>query len=312
VPAADSQTLEKLLNKVQPFNEYYQAELKKIIAENMHLFSEAEKIAVHRDLVSEDLSDIPGWMMAAGGAAAATPVGSALTWAQIQANKLAAEKIAAEKAAEQGSADALAAKEKNARITAQNTELERKWKIQNAKQIRAGGKALDKPKLKDLVPVPTVPSAYQASKLTPLQRMGASVSPGKFLKFGAKHPIKAAVGSTALGGLYWMYDLIAPFAKQLIGVNTGLNSIQAGLDAISKNSPKEDYYALFKYLTDNPTVYRNADPATRKRIDQIQVDFCNNYPREEGCEQRKKEICQDYEVTGPDGKVTSLPGCDLG
>jgi len=306
VPAADSQTLEKLLNKVQPFNEYYQAELKKIIAENMHLFSEAEKIAVHRDLVSEDLSDIPGWMMAAGGAAAAGPVASALTWAQVQANKLAAEKIAAEKAAEQGSADALAATEQNARLTAQYNDDLRKWR---AKSPATRG---DKPTLK-LVPVPTVSSATPpASKLTPLQRMGASVSPGKFLKFGAKHPIKAAVGSTALGGLYWMYDLIAPFAKQLIGVNTGLNSIQAGLDAVSKNSPKEAYYALFKYLTDNPTVYRNADPATRKRIDQIQVDFCNNFPREPGCEQRKKEICQDYEVTGPDGKVTSLPGCDLG
>ena len=306
VPAADSQTLEKLLNKVQPFNEYYQAELKKIIAENMHLFSEAEKIAVHRDLVSEDLSDIPGWMMAAGVPAATYAGGGALAWAQAQANQLAAEKIAAEKAAEQGPAAALAAKEENARITAQYNDDLRKWR---AKSPLTRG---DKPTLK-LVQVPTVSSATPpASKLTRFQRMGASMAPGKFLKFAAKHPVKAAVGSTALGGLYWMYDLIAPFAKQLIGVNTGLNSIQAGLDAISKNSPKEDYYALFKYLTDNPTVYRNADPATRKRIDQVQVDFCNNYPREEGCEQRKKEICKDYEVTGPDGKVTSLPGCNLG
>jgi hypothetical protein len=138
--------------------------------------------------------------------------------------------------------------------------------------------------------------------------MGASMAPGTLATLAAKHPIKAAIGA----GLYWMYDLIAPFAKQLIGVNTGLNSIQAGLDAVSKSSPKDDYYALFKYLTDNPTVYTNADAATRKAIDQKQLDFCNNFPREEGCEQRKKDICKDYEVTGPDGKVTSLPGCNLG
>jgi hypothetical protein len=312
VPAADSQSLEKLLNKAQPFNEYYQAELKKIIAENMHLFSEAEKIAVHRDLVSEDLSDIPGYQYALGTAGLGT-TGGALAWAQAQANKLAAEKIAAEKAAEQASADALAAKEKNARITAQNTEAMRKWKIHNGRQIRAGGKPLDLPELTDLVQVPTVPSAYPPSKLTRLQRMGARVSPGKLLEpLAKKHPIKAAIGGTVLGGLYWMYDLVAPLAKQAIGVKTGLETMQAGLDAISKNSPKEDYYALFKYLTDNPTAYTNADPATKKALDQKQLDFCNNFPREPDCEQRKKDICQDYEVTGPDGKVTSLPGCDLG
>lgn len=302
VPAADSQSLEKLLKQAQPFNEYYQAELKKIIAENMHLFSEAEKIAVHRDLVSEDLSDIPGWMMAAGGAAGTAAGGGALAWAQTQANKLAAEKIAAEKAAEKASADALAAKEQNARITVQNAEAERQWR---SKPPAARG---DRPVPKALVPVPPVPSAYPASKLTRLQRMGASMSPGTLATLAAKHPVKAAIGS----GLYWMYDLIAPFAKQLIGVNTGLNSIQAGLDAVSKNSPKEDYYALFKFLTDNPTAYTNADPATKKALDQKQLDFCNNFPREPDCEKRKLEICQDYEVTGPDGKVTSLPGCDLG
>jgi hypothetical protein len=302
VPAADSQSLEKLLNKARPFNEYYQAELKKIIAENMHLFSEAEKIAVHRDLVSEDLSDIPGWVMAAGVPGGVYAGGGALAWAQAQANKLAAEKIAAEKAAQQGPADALAATEQNARLTAQYNDDLRKWR---AKSPATRG---DKPTLK-LVQVPTVSSATPpASKLNRLQRMGASMAPGTLATLAAKHPIKAAIGA----GLYWMYDLIAPFAKQLIGVTTGLNSIQAGLDAVSKNSPKEDYYALFKYLTDNPTVYRNADPATRKRIDQAQLDFCNNFPREAGCEKRKREICQDYEVTGPDGKVTSLPGCDLG
>jgi len=301
VPAADSQSLEKLLNKAQPFNEYYQAELKKIIAENMHLFSEAEKIAVHRDLVSEDLSDIPNWVMAAGVPAGTAAGGGALAWAQAQANKLAAEKIAAEKAAQQGSADALAATEQNARLTAQYNADLRKWR---AKSPLTRG---DKPTLK-LVPVPPVSSAAPASKLTRFQRMGASMAPGTLATLAAKHPVKAAIGA----GLFWMYDLIAPFAKQLIGVNTGLNSIQAGLDAVSKNSPKEDYYALFKYLTDNPTAYTNADPATRKLIDQKQLDFCNNFPREPDCEQRKKEICKDYEVTGPDGKVTSLPGCDLG
>jgi hypothetical protein len=221
----------------------------------------------------------------------------ALLWAQKQANKQAAEK-----AAETAAANALAADQENARIIAQNTELERKWRMQNTKQIRAGGKPLDKPKLTDLVPVPAVAQGTPAN-LNILQRGAAKVAPTNLAKWAVAHPGWAGLGAAAIAGLSWMYNLVATPVSTAVGVKVGMDSIEAGLKSLAKTSPKSAYLELFKYLTDHPDEYKNADPATKKMIDQKQLDFCNNYPREEGCQARKKEICQDYN--------NELPGCKL-
>jgi len=101
-----------------------------------------------------------------------------------------------------------------------------------------------------------------------------------------------------------MYNLVATPVSQAVGVKAGLDTIQAGLKSLAKTSPKNDYLELFKYLVDHPDEYKNADDATKKMIDQKQLDFCNNYPNEEGCSERKQEICQDYN--------NELPGCKLG
>ena len=100
-----------------------------------------------------------------------------------------------------------------------------------------------------------------------------------------------------------MYNVVSPVVSTAVGVKTGLDSIESGLRAMSKTSPKDDYLALFKYLTDHPDEYAKADAATKKLIDQAQMDFCNNFPREEGCSARKQEICSDY--------GNKLPGCNL-
>jgi hypothetical protein len=298
-PAADKQSLEKLLNKAQ-FNEYYQAALKQIISENMHLFSEAEKMAVHRDLVSEDLSDYAAWLYPHKGSAVAAGLAGAgtgaLAWAQKQANKQAAEKAAGD-AAGQAAADALAAEQENARITAQNDADMRQWR-------RTGRAAGDpRPTPAALKPVPTIPRV-EPSELGAVRRAAAKVAPTSIAKWAAKHPGWAGLGAATISGLAWMYNLVATPVSQAVGVKAGLDSIQSGLKSLAKTSPKNDYLELFKYLTDHPDEYKNADDATKKMIDQKQLDFCNNYPDEEGCSERKKEICQDYN--------NELPGCKLG
>lgn len=313
-PAADKQSLETLLKKAQ-FNEYYRAALKQVISENMHLFSEAEKMAIRRDLVSEDWKDIPAWaygLGAAAGAGLTAAGGAGLTWAQKQANKLAGEK-AAEDAAAQAAADALAAEQENARITAQNTNIaaqndaaERAWEAKNQRRARVGKPALPKPEaipLNPLKPVPTIPRV-EPSELGGFRRGAAKLAPTNLAKLATKYP-KTALALGLLGpAVAWMWNLTTSTVGKVAGVKQGLDSVQAGLKALSDSSPKNDYIALFKYLADHPEEYNNADAATKKAIDQKQLDYCNNFPDDKGCAQRKKEICQDYN--------NELPGCKIG
>ena len=324
-PAADKQSLETLLKKAQ-FNEYYRAALKQVISENMHLFSEAEKMAIRRDLVSEDWKDIPAWGYGLG-AAAAGGVGAAatgaLTWAQKQANKLAGEK-AAEDAAAQAAADALAAEQENARITAQNNANELAVNQENARITRQNAEAERRwraspsatrgprptptdlkppPTPAALKPVPTIPRV-EPSELGGFRRGAAKVAPTNLAKLAVKYP-KTAIALGLLGpALAWMWNLTTSTVGKVAGVKQGLDSVQSGLRALSNTSPKNDYIALFKYLSDNPDEYKKADAATRKRLDQAQLDYCNNYPDDPGCPKRKKEICQDYN--------DELPGCKIG
>jgi len=297
-PAADKQSLETLLKKAQ-FNEYYHAALKQVISENMHLFSEAEKMAIHRDLVSEDWKDIPAWGYGLG-AAAAGSVGAAatgaLTWAQKQANKLAGEK-AAEDAAAQAAADALAAEQENARITAQNDAAERQWRRQPPATRGP------RPTPAALKPVPTIPR-IEPSELGAFRRGAAKVAPSNLAKLAVKYP-KTAIAVGVVGpALAWMYNLLTSTVGKVAGVKQSLDSIQDGLNSLATNSPKNDYIALFKYLSDHPDEYKNADDATKKIIDQKQLDYCNNFPDDPGCEKRKKDICQKYD--------NDLPGCKIG
>jgi hypothetical protein len=279
-PAADKQSLETLLKKAQ-FNEYYQAALKQIISENIHLFSEAEKIAIHRDLVSEDLSDYATWLYPYKGSAMAGAAGvvgtGALAWAQKQANKQAAEKAAA------------AAAEAEARA-AYDAEVAARPRL-----LGADGRPIP--------PAPFEPPPTAPSELGAFRRAAAKVAPTSIAKWAAKHPGWAGLGAATISVLAWMYNLVSPTVSTAVGVKAGLDSIQSGLKSLATNSPKDEYLKLFKYLVDHPDEYKNADAATKKMIDQKQLDFCLNYPHEEGCTQRKQEICQDYN--------DELPGCKL-
>jgi hypothetical protein len=251
----------------------------------MQLFSESEKIYIHRDLLSEDWTDWATWLAPHKGSLAAGAAGVAGTgavgFAQRQANKQAAEKAAAEAA----EAEARAA-----------------YDAEVAARPRLLG-----PDGRPIPPAPFEPPPTAPSKLGPVSRAAAKLAPTELIKSVIKKPGEASLLALGGYGLYkalkWMYDVVSPVASQVVGVKAGLDSIESGLRAISKTSKKDDYLALFKYLTDHPEVYKNADAATRKLIDQAQLDFCNNFPREEGCELRKQEICSDY--------GNKLPGCNL-
>jgi hypothetical protein len=319
--APDQQVDQKLLDLLDrayaQIDESTHIDMKRFVLQNMHLLSEAEQMAVRRDMLSEidipdwvNPSNWPVWAQIAGGAGAYKygpdivkkgynavtdnlPSGQARIEAEIEAAKKAAEATAA-----QTTAAIDAANQENARITTQNAEAERQWRTKSP--ATRGPRPTPKP----LVPVPEMPAAFTAPKRGPMNKGAAAI--GRW-KIANPKKVALAAAATGLGGMVlW---LTAAVKGTVAAVDAGMTAAD---DAVKAQATElENDLELFRQAARNTdeqlagTLLQNPEDYLRfaKRV----MRHCSKFPNTPDCQDRMDRLCADPVLTNLNGGP--LAGC---
>jgi hypothetical protein len=292
---ADREFLNLLDRAYDQIDESTQIDIKRFVLQNMHLLSEAEQMAVRRDMLSEiDWEAVaqlagagvvgglavkaPGWIKAGYNAATDKMTNQARKEAEIEAAKKAAETAAVKTTAEID-----AANKANARITAQyNLDL-RKW---NAK---SPANRPPKPTL-NLVPVPEMPAAYKEPRRGPINRLAAGTG-----RLGMAYPktAKLITGALALSGIAAAALLYYNITKETVIQTTNIagDAVQRELDKINlqkelfKRASQMTDPELAELLLNNPEKYL--------QWAQVEMEHCSGHPNEPICKTRMAKLCAD-------------------
>jgi hypothetical protein len=285
-----NQELFNLIDKAYAdISESDQMAMKRFVLQNMHLLSEAEQMAVRRDMLSEiDWTDAA---MIGGGVFGAPGV---LTW--IRNWFLARGQDWAKEASAEEIAQKIAEIEEENRITKiQNDNAERTWKTQNARQLRTGGKALDKPEPKALKELPKMP---KVPKQNWIQKVGSGI-----VKQAVKRPIIAAlVGAAgAAGGYTLMYTGAA-----VKGMDVVDNTIKEKM--VELKSAEEMFKEAAKMTDAHLAGLLTLDPGRLLEYFKVEMNYCSAFPDYPTCQERMKKICSDPGIKALNGGV-ALDGC---
>jgi hypothetical protein len=279
----------------------------------MHLLSEAEQMAVRRDMLNEIDWEYAAWL-GSGGALGAAPwaVDMFREWlvklGYDQAKTASAEEIIKKIAeiedenkiiAAQNAADELAVNQDNARITQQNADAERRWKARGRQGPR---------------PTPTDPKPLPTPKpLTVVPEMPKNVPkpPGflgrvatKALTKVARYPIIASIVGTA--GAAGVYSLI--YYKAATGaMDTADEKVK---EWVAKNRSRYEMFKEAAKMTDDWFAgLVQIDPGRLLRYFKIEMDYCSAFPDEPTCQKRMEKICADPGIRALNNGVP-LDGCD--
>jgi hypothetical protein len=315
-PQVDQELLNLLDKAYAQINESNHTAIKRFVLQNMHLLSEAEQMAVRRNMLSEiDIPDWvnpstwPVWAQAAGGLGAAkygpgavsgayNAVTDKLTkQARIEAEIEAAKK-AAETTATQTAAAIDAANQENARITAQNAEAERQWRTKSP--ATRGPRPTPKP----LVPVPEMPLTLKSPRRGPIDRSAAAIG-----RTGMKYPkisklIAAAVGLGSMGA--FLYGAVKGTEKTVTTAVDAANTVVQ-----SKATEVENQLDLFKraaQMTDEQlagTLLQT--PENYLKFANVVMDYCSGHPGTPKCQERMTLLCKDPVLKDLNGGP--LDGC---
>ena len=285
-----NQALFNLIDKAYAeISESDQMAMKRFVLQNMHMLSEAEQMAVRRDMLSEI-----DWTDAAilGGAAFGAP--GVLTW--IRNWFLARGQDWVKEASAEEIAQKIAEIEEENRLTKiQNDNAERAWKTENARQLRSGGKALDKPKptaLKELPKMPKVP------KQNWIQKVGSGI-----VKQAVKKPVIAAlVGAAGAAGLYTLMYTGAAVKGMDVVDNTTKEKMVALITA-------EEMFKVAAKMTDAHLAgLLTLDPGRLLEYFKVEMNYCSAFPDYPTCQERMKKICSDPGIQALNNDVP-LDGC---
>jgi hypothetical protein len=281
---------QKLLNLIDKayaeISESDQMVMKRFVLQNMHLLSEAEQMAVRRDMLNEiDLETAALLGTGAGVGAAPWAVELFREWlvkrGYAQAETASAEEII-KKIAE--------IEDENKKITAQyNLDL-RKW---NAK---SPANRPPRPTLK-LVPVPEMPKNVPK----PPGFLGRFAT--KVLTKAAKHPFISAITGTvaAAAGYSLLYAGAATTAA-----NTADDMVKA------KVAEFKSEYEMFKEAAKMTDAWfaglAKIDPGRLLQYFKIEMNYCSAFPDEPLCQGRMERICADPGIRALNNGVP-LDGC---
>ena len=318
--APEQQVDQELLNLLDKayaqINESNQTAIKRFVLQNMHLLSEAEQMAVRRDMLSEieipdwvNPANLPTWAQAALGGAGAmygpdmvkkgyNAVTNKLTnQARIEAEIEAAKK-AAETTATQTAAAIDAANQENSRITAQNAEAERQWR---SKPPHTRG---PRPTPKPLVPVPEMPLTLKSPRRGPIDRSSAAIG-----RWGMKNPktaklIAAAVGLVGMGT--FLYGAVKGTEKAVTTAADTANTVvqnkvaevENQLDLLKRAAQMTDEH-LAGTLLQTPENYL--------KFANVVMDYCSGHPGTPKCQERMTLLCKDPVLRDLNGGP--LDGC---
>ena len=285
-----NQELFNLIDKAYAeISESDQMAMKRFVLQNMHMLSEAEQMAVRRDMLSEI-----DWTDAAmlGGGVFGAP--GALTW--IRNWFLARGQDWAKEASAEEIAQKIAEIEEENRITQiRNDNAERTWKAQNARQLRTGGKALDKPELTALKELPKMP---KVPKQNWIQKVG-----GGIVKQAVKRPVIAAlVGAAASAAIY-------------TGIYTG--AAVKGMDVVDNKikekmvelkSAEEMFKEAAKMTDAHLAGLLTLDPGRLLEYFKVEMNYCSAFPDYPTCQERMKKICSDPGIKALNNGLP-LDGC---
>jgi hypothetical protein len=319
--APDPQVDQKLLNLLDrasgQIDESTQIDIKRFVLQNMHLLSEAEQMAVRRDMLSEidipdwvNPSNWPVWAQAAAGLSAAKYGPGATSdaynavknkffkQADVEAEIEAAKK-AAEKAAVKTTAEIDAANKANAIITQQNQFADAQWRATGGPQ-----KGIAPPTPKSLVPVPEMPAAYKEPRRGPINRTSAMFGRGV-----RNNPKKWALAAAATGLAGMVLWLTAAVKGTVAAVDTGMTAAD---DAVKAQATElENDLELFRQAARNTdqqlagTLLQNPEDYLRfaKRV----MRHCSKFPNTPDCQDRMDRLCADPVLTDLNGGP--LAGC---
>jgi hypothetical protein len=251
----------------------------------MHLLSEAEQMAVRRDMLNEiDLTTAALLGTSAGVAPWAVDMfrDALVKLGYDQAKTASAEEII-KKIAE--------IEEENKKITAQNDADLRQWR---SKSTATRG---DKPTPKPLTQLPEMPKNVPK----PPGFLGRFAT--KALTKAAKHPFIAAIsGTAAAAGIYSLF-----FAG---AVNTAANTADDMVKA--KVAEFKSEYEMFKEaakMTDDWFAgLAQIDPGRLLQYFKIEMNYCSAFPDEPICQGRMEKICADPGIRALNNGVP-LDGC---
>jgi hypothetical protein len=258
------------------------------------MLSEAEQMAVRRDMLSEiDWTDVA---MIGGGVFGAPGI---LTW--IRDWFLARGQDWAKEASAEEIAEKIAEIEEENRITKiQNDNAERTWKNQNARLLRTGGQAAPKPEPKALKELPKIPKELlNRPKQTSLQKVGSGI-----MKQAIKRPIIAAlVGAASSAAIYsYIYAGAAVKGVEIVG--------DQAEEKMEEYRSADQMFKVAAQMTDADLEgLLTRDPGRLLAYLKVEMDYCSSFPDHPTCKERMKKICGDPRIKALNGGV-ALDGCD--
>jgi hypothetical protein len=334
---ADREFLNLLDRAYDQIDESDQMAMKRFVLQNMHLLSEAEQMAVRRDMLSEIDWDTaaqlagagvagaafmkaPGWIAGGYQAAKDKMTKQARKEAEIEAAKKAAGTAADEATAAidaanqeniritaQNNADELAVNQENARITRQNAEAERRWRASPASTRGPRPTPTDlkpPPTPKPLVPVPEMPLALKSPRRGPTDRLAAATG-----RLGMANPktAKLIAGALALTGM-----AVSAYYYYKLSVETGKETINIANDYVQKEVQeikiKEELFKRASQMTDEELAeLLLKNPEEYLKYAKVVMEFCSGHPNNPKCQKDLAKLCADQTLTALNGGP--LAGC---
>jgi hypothetical protein len=287
---------QKLLNLIDKayaeISESDQMATKRFVLQNMHLLSEAEQMAVRRDMLNEIDWETAAWL--GGGALGAAPwavdmfrdalVKLGFDWAKTASAEEIAKKIAE-------------IEEENRITKIQNGNAERQWEAENRKRSRAGLTLLPKPEPKALTALPEMPKNVPK----PPGFLGRVAT--KALAKTARNPMIASiVGTVAAAAVYSTFYYEAATSA----MNTADEKVK---EWVAKNRSEYEMFKEAAKMTDDWFAgLVQIDPGRLLEYFKIEMDYCSAFPDEPTCQKRMKDICADPGIRALNNGVP-LDGC---
>jgi len=287
---------QKLLNLIDKayaeISESDQMATKRFVLQNMHLLSEAEQMAVRRDMLNEIDWETAAWL--GGGALGAAPwavdmfrdalVKLGFDWAKTASAEEIAKKIAE-------------IEEENRITKIQNGNAERQWEAENRKRSRAGLTLLPKPEPKALTALPEMPKNVPK----PPGFLGRVAT--KALAKTARNPMIASiVGTVAAAAVYSTFYYEAATSA----MNTADEKVK---EWVAKNRSEYEMFKEAAKMTDDWFAgLVQIDPGRLLRYFKIEMNYCSAFPDEPICQGRMEKICADPGIRALNNGVP-LDGC---
>jgi len=282
---------QKLLNLIDKayaeISESDQMATKRFVLQNMHLLSEAEQMAVRRDMLNEIDWETAAWL-GTGGAIGAAPwavdifrewlVKLGFDWAKTASAEEIAKKIAE-------------IEEENKKIKLQNDKAERLWR--NSGRLKGD----PRPTPKALTALPEMPKNVPK----PPGFLGRFAT--KALAKTARNPIIASILGTAAAARVYSYI----YSEAATGaMNTADDMVK---EKVAKLESAEEMFKEAAKMTDDWFAgLVQIDPGRLLEYFKVEMEYCSAFPDYPTCQKRMKDICADTGIRALNNGVP-LDGC---